>query len=191
MIPQAVMEPLKGQIAAVRVQHEDNRARGAGHVALPDALTRKYPHASPEFRWQWLFPATRTYQHPPTGRDPPPPPARNRHPAGRESRRPASSHHQSRQPPHPPPQLRDPPPRGWLRHPHHPGTARPPRRQHHHDLHPRPEPRPGRRPQPPSTTDAPQGPSRIRLQAHCAKWIRLRGPPPSRGSRTSAKCARS
>jgi integron integrase len=67
MIPQTVMEPLKGQIAAVQAQHEEDRARGAGHVALPDALTRKYPHASTELRWQWLFPATRTYQHPPTG----------------------------------------------------------------------------------------------------------------------------
>src|SRR5947209_15996954 len=26
-----------------------------------DLLARKYPKASTEFRWQWVFPATRTY----------------------------------------------------------------------------------------------------------------------------------
>ena len=43
------------------------------------------------------------------------------------------------------------PPICWRtgRHPHRAGAARPPRRQHHDDLHPRPQPRPGRRPQPP------------------------------------------
>jgi integrase len=55
------------QIAAVQSQHETDRSRGGGHVALPDALTRKYPNASTELRWQWLFPATRTYRHPSTG----------------------------------------------------------------------------------------------------------------------------
>ena len=67
MIPQAVVEPLKRQIAAVAAHHEEDRSRGAGRVALPDALTRKYPNASSELRWQWLFPAARTYRHPTTG----------------------------------------------------------------------------------------------------------------------------
>jgi integron integrase len=67
MIPEAVIDPLKRQIAAVVAQHEENRSGGACHVALPDALTRKYPNASRELRWQWLFPATRTYRHEPTG----------------------------------------------------------------------------------------------------------------------------
>lgn len=34
---------------------------GAGWVALPDALARKYPNAGREWPWQWVFPATRTY----------------------------------------------------------------------------------------------------------------------------------
>jgi integrase len=37
-----VIEPPRRQIAAVEAEHEADRGRGAGHVALPDALTRKY-----------------------------------------------------------------------------------------------------------------------------------------------------
>jgi integron integrase len=67
MIPRAVTEPLRRQLALVAAQHEEDRSRGAGQVALPDALCRKYPGASSELRWQWLFPATRTYRHAQTG----------------------------------------------------------------------------------------------------------------------------
>jgi integrase len=31
-------------------------------VALPDALTLKYPRASREWPWQWVFPAARPYR---------------------------------------------------------------------------------------------------------------------------------
>ena len=63
MIPRTVIDPLRRQIALAAAEHEEARARGAGHVALPDALIRKYPGASSDLRWQWLFPATRTYRH--------------------------------------------------------------------------------------------------------------------------------
>jgi integrase len=39
----------------------------AGHVALPSALACKYPNASREWPWQWVFPASRHYIHAPTG----------------------------------------------------------------------------------------------------------------------------
>jgi site-specific recombinase XerD len=35
-------------------------------VELPGALAAKYPSASREWAWQWVFPATRTYFHPTT-----------------------------------------------------------------------------------------------------------------------------
>src|SRR5262249_41085201 len=41
-------------------------ATGAGHVVLPDALDRKYPNASSEWQWQWVFPASRPYLEPRT-----------------------------------------------------------------------------------------------------------------------------
>ena len=63
----ALVEPLRRHIASVREQHEADRARSSGFVALPDAIDRKYPNACTDPRWQWLFPATRTYRDPQTG----------------------------------------------------------------------------------------------------------------------------
>jgi site-specific recombinase XerD len=40
---------------------------GAGCVELPTAIARKYPNASREWAWQWVFPATRTYVDRETG----------------------------------------------------------------------------------------------------------------------------
>ena len=61
VLPSALETPLRRHLEEVEEQHRQDRAEGAGFVALPDALTRKYPGANTEFRWQWLFPATRTY----------------------------------------------------------------------------------------------------------------------------------
>ncbi len=62
MLPQAVREPLKRHLAVVRDQHERDLRRGAGWVALPDALDRKYRAAGRQWGWQWVFPATRYYR---------------------------------------------------------------------------------------------------------------------------------
>ncbi|MDF3065344.1 MAG: Integron integrase IntIPac [Polyangiaceae bacterium] len=67
--------PLPGSIATrlavhlenVRAQHVRDRAAGAGFVALPNALARKMPGAPRDWPWQWVFPATRTYHHAPSG----------------------------------------------------------------------------------------------------------------------------
>jgi integron integrase len=56
--PRRAREPLARHLEAVRVLHERDRAAGVG-VSLPDALDRKYPGASTEWGWQWVFPATR------------------------------------------------------------------------------------------------------------------------------------
>ena len=61
MLPAAAKPGLLRQIAIVRCQHGVDLARGAGLVALPDALARKYPNAGREPGWQWIFPATRHY----------------------------------------------------------------------------------------------------------------------------------
>jgi integron integrase len=67
MLPAAVRAPLAAHLERVRRQHEADRARGAGWVELPRALGRKYPNAGREWAWQWVFPATRGYQHRETG----------------------------------------------------------------------------------------------------------------------------
>ena len=66
MLPEGLIEPLTARLAAMRRQHEADLGQGAGWVELPDALDRKYPNAGREWPWQWVFPATRTYQVPGT-----------------------------------------------------------------------------------------------------------------------------
>jgi integron integrase len=61
MLPAVAKSGLIEQLDAVRRQHRADLERGAGWVALPDALARKYPNAGRELGWQWVFPATRHY----------------------------------------------------------------------------------------------------------------------------------
>lgn len=56
-IPLRLMDELKQQIDRVELQHQSDRANGYGHVYMPDALSRKYPKAETEFKWQYVFPA--------------------------------------------------------------------------------------------------------------------------------------
>ena len=61
MLPAVMKGPLIDHLARVKVQHEADVAAGRGSVALPGALRVKYPSASSEWAWQWVFPATRLY----------------------------------------------------------------------------------------------------------------------------------
>ena len=56
VLPQALKVPLQRQLAEARMVHEHDLAEGFGRVVLPDALARKYPNASAEWGWQWVFP---------------------------------------------------------------------------------------------------------------------------------------
>jgi integron integrase len=67
MLPAVVKVDLVGHLEAVRAQHADDLAAGAGWVELPMALVRKYPNAGREWAWQWIFPATRKYRDRLTG----------------------------------------------------------------------------------------------------------------------------
>ena len=42
-------------------------AAGFGRVIMPDALSRKYPNASKEWRWQWVFPQSTLWYNKKTG----------------------------------------------------------------------------------------------------------------------------
>lgn len=66
-LPRTLSSSLDEHLQRVRAQHAADLARGAGYVALPDALRSKYPNAAREWIWQWVFPATRTYVDPATG----------------------------------------------------------------------------------------------------------------------------
>lgn len=67
MVPGALREPLRAQIARVRAGHDADLRAGRGAVALPGNLREKYPRAAFEVGWQWLFPATRHYVDRETG----------------------------------------------------------------------------------------------------------------------------
>ena len=67
MLPAVLRTALADHLRQRRVMHETDLAAGHGSVALPNALRRKYPHASTELGWQWVFPATRFYVDRATG----------------------------------------------------------------------------------------------------------------------------
>jgi integron integrase len=61
MLPASVKGPLRVHLAQVRRVHESDLRGGLGSVELPDAIAQKYPNASREWGWQWVFPASRHY----------------------------------------------------------------------------------------------------------------------------------
>jgi len=61
MLPTSAESHLREHVEDVRLTHARDLRRGGGRADIPGALARKFPKASTEFRWQWLFPATRTY----------------------------------------------------------------------------------------------------------------------------------
>ena len=63
----ALRSVIAAQIGRVRSLHAADRQRGAGWVALPTALARKFPNAGHELAWQFLFPATRPHRDAATG----------------------------------------------------------------------------------------------------------------------------
>jgi integron integrase len=67
MLPRSLDRPLAAQLERARWTHRRDLADGWGSVTLPGALGRKYPAASTEWRWQWLFPQARRWRNEQTG----------------------------------------------------------------------------------------------------------------------------
>jgi integron integrase len=57
MVPELLQPALAAHLERVRLTWESDVRAGLGAVYLPEALARKYPKASMEWCWQWLFPA--------------------------------------------------------------------------------------------------------------------------------------
>ncbi len=49
ILPEAVKESLKEDLQRVKTLHERDLSQGAGRVAMPDAIARKYPNANREW----------------------------------------------------------------------------------------------------------------------------------------------
>jgi len=67
-LPQTLATHLHAQIRKVRQMHEQDMLNGSCGAFIPLSLSRKYPNAEKEFRWQYLFPATRLAQDPRSGK---------------------------------------------------------------------------------------------------------------------------
>jgi len=57
MLPNPLVPALKDQLTRVRLIHQKDLSAGFGRAKLPFALARKYPRASRELTWQYVFPA--------------------------------------------------------------------------------------------------------------------------------------
>jgi integron integrase len=66
LLPDAVIPALRDQLELARAVHARDLRDGVA-VELPADLARKYPSASRDLAWRWVFPARRTYIDRPTG----------------------------------------------------------------------------------------------------------------------------
>ncbi len=67
MLPAALAAPLAEHLKRVKALHEQDLAAGRGAVCLPYALERKYPNASRDWAWQYVFPSANLSEDPRTG----------------------------------------------------------------------------------------------------------------------------
>jgi len=68
ILPRILVPPLKRQIEKVRLKLEENRLLpGFKGASMPEALERKYPNASTELAWQYIFPSRKPALDPRSG----------------------------------------------------------------------------------------------------------------------------
>ena len=60
-------QPVKDHLAFVKTIHQKDLSKGQGGVFMPGALARKYPNASRQWGWQYIFPADRLSTDPRSG----------------------------------------------------------------------------------------------------------------------------
>lgn len=67
LLPQSLVPALQEHLLQVRSIHRNDLNAGWGRVLMPYALERKYPNASREWGWQWVFPQQKRWRDPETG----------------------------------------------------------------------------------------------------------------------------
>ncbi len=68
LLGRKLVEPLKAHLKLVMQIHEQDLADGFGEVHLPNGLARKYPGASKEWGWFWVFPSDTISRDPRSGK---------------------------------------------------------------------------------------------------------------------------
>jgi integron integrase len=69
ILPKNLRDEMLRQVAAVKALHHNDLEEGFGEVYIPEALARKYPKASRETGWQWVFPAKLRSTDPRSGKE--------------------------------------------------------------------------------------------------------------------------
>lgn len=67
LMPEKLKAELKQHVEKVELLHQKDLKNGSGTVLLPKALSKKYPNASTEFKWQYLFPSKKIGTDPRSG----------------------------------------------------------------------------------------------------------------------------
>ncbi len=67
LFPEPLQAHLKQHLKGVKAVHDDDLSRGNGRVYLPNALSRKFPHAAQHWGWQYVFPAGSLSRDPRSG----------------------------------------------------------------------------------------------------------------------------
>jgi integron integrase len=67
MLPENLVQPLQEHLGKVRALHGRDIKAGFGEVRLPYALARKYPRASRDWAWQYVFPSGNRSADPESG----------------------------------------------------------------------------------------------------------------------------
>ncbi len=67
MLPQSLVPELQAHLKKVQVLFDTDRKDDIPGVEMPDALSKKYPHADKSWGWFWVFPAPGLSDDPRTG----------------------------------------------------------------------------------------------------------------------------
>jgi integron integrase len=67
ILPHKLKEALNQHLKKIKMLHEQDLKEGFGSVYLPYALEKKYPNASCEWIWQFVFPSSKRSSDPLTG----------------------------------------------------------------------------------------------------------------------------
>jgi integron integrase len=67
VLPESISSNLKIHLKQTKMIHQQDLVDGYGSVYLPRGLSRKYPNASQEWIWQYLFPAPNLSRDPRSG----------------------------------------------------------------------------------------------------------------------------
>jgi integron integrase len=68
VLPEAIIGELRAHLQRLHLRFEQDRVAGAPGVSLPSALARKFPNASTQWGWQYVFPASSYCEDPYSGR---------------------------------------------------------------------------------------------------------------------------